>query len=502
MQVLRRTLGLGVGALLLAAPGLGQTVEAELSLDRREPRPIEFQYVAADGGLVTVANTERNSSRDLSVYKYDGAFNRQWQLPLYQANDRRQLEGLFVVGQEILVFYADYLAKENQVVEKVARYTLDGRALTTDEVVAVSNYETQLRGLFTFERSVDKARLVGIGQLNPPRSDRAYDRRPVTLTYLALQRGQSRIDTGSVTLPYVNEEFEWQQTSVGNSGTVWVVGRITPLGEGDRERQVYDYALVRIEPSRRSVQEIRLELQDKYITDMLLKVDRNDDVVAVGFYSEQRNGSFIGVFYARVAKDATTLTVTGYNRFANEFLANFLTARQIDRGRELTTLFLDKIVLRTDGGALVLAEEFYKTSQADRVGVGVGYGGFVNYTTFYHYDNVAAISVGPDGKVEWTSILRKNQVSDSPLELSYFPLVVSDQVLFFYRASERVGGSNVYLAGMDYEGRVGAPKPYFQNFANNDIFYRGSAEQISNSSAILVFYIARERAFRIAKIRY
>ena len=62
--------------LLIAFPANGQEVVSRLDLDRRDPVPQFLEYVAADGGLVTIGNQSRKSSRYLSINKYDEQFNK------------------------------------------------------------------------------------------------------------------------------------------------------------------------------------------------------------------------------------------------------------------------------------------------------------------------------------------------------------------------------------------------------------------------------------------
>lgn len=505
-----------VGVLLLSVGARGQEVVAQLSLDKREPRPLVFAYTQGDGGLVTIAHPSRKSSRVLSVIKYDGSFQRQWIKPLMEVSDRRTLEGLYVLGDEILVFYNEHFPRENLIRLYMNRYSLDGTKEESQAVVAESTNEKKAHALFHFTRSIDRTWLVAVGQLNPPNTDRQMDRRSVSLSYLVLRAGTPLVQQGQTDLPYVNEEFDWQETAIGQEGQFWVLGRIVPNGE-ERESQTYGYTILQIDPRKQTHREIKLDFADRNVTDLILKPDREDNLVVAGFYSDRRNDQLIGVLYARLTKESDTLVAATYTRFPNEFLANFLSKAQIERGREIKDLYLDHMVLRADGGALLISEEFYITTNTYNnpaqpypnynpyYGYSNAYGtpyGYYNVQRYYNYGDIAAVSISPTGRVEWTSVLQKFQVAPDKTQLSYFPFVVADRILFFYRGTDQGTGSNVFLAQMDYDGRVTTPRPFFQYFRNSDEFYCSQAEQISNCEAILLYYSTDSRQFTIAKLRY
>ena len=96
------------------------------------------------------------------------------------------------------------------------------------------------------------------------------------------------------------------------------------------------------------------------------------------------------------------------------------------RSAELYNYSLDELILRSDGGAVLVAEQFYV--QEERYNDNpFGYGGFGygyypynpysysryrnNYQTdyYYNYNDIIVVNIRPTGEIEWASRIPKKQ---------------------------------------------------------------------------------------------
>ena len=95
--------------LVLSSVGLNaQVITARLDFDRRDPRPDYVEYCGADGGIVTVGNMSRKSSRYQSVTKFDADFKKTWTKQVLQQNGRSSIDLLAALGEDIYVFISEY----------------------------------------------------------------------------------------------------------------------------------------------------------------------------------------------------------------------------------------------------------------------------------------------------------------------------------------------------------------------------------------------------------
>lgn len=182
--------------------------------------------------------------------------------------------------------------------------------------------------------------------------------------------------------------------------------------------------------SNEKIQMIPLTLDKYFINEIKMEIDyMNKNLVFAGFYSEMNSFSSAGVFYARMPFGESKIKIFSES-FKAKFLNEFNTERTVNRGTELINYFVDRIILRTDGGIILISESNYITESTN-------YNSYYQlYTTSYtyHYDNILLFSINPDGKIHWESIVRKNQVSedDAAFYSSYIYTLDVDRIHIIY----------------------------------------------------------------------
>jgi len=259
----------------------------------------------------------------------------------------------------------------------------------------------------------------------------------------------------------------------------------------------FTYLVFKFDLESNTLEEIELPFDSLFVTDLILKPDRYDDVLVGGFYSKKNGNQIGGILYAYIDMKNLAIIRHSHAELRAEFLAQYLSSRQIEKGRELADFYLDDLVLRSDGGFLLLAEQYYITSTSYRDVYGFWYS-----NDLFNYEDVAIISVSPEGEIEWAATVDKTQSSDVAAELSYLPLVGTSSLLIFYKTRLKGFGNNVYYQQVDYDGQVGTPRTFFPKFGNRDVFYRQFSEQIGNNEAIFVYYRAKGRIFSLAKVAF
>jgi hypothetical protein len=128
--------------------------------------------------------------------------------------------------------------------------------------------------------------------------------------------------------------------------------------------------------------------------------------------------------------------------------------------------FINKIILRKDGGFLLSAESVYTTSRGSTLNrwdylygspyrmpsdyfmwnspSGVypwGYNNMLNNgntLTRYYAENVLVLSFEPSGKMEWSNVVRKSQFDDNSDDMIGFGMMnTGDQLHFLYNIQEK-----------------------------------------------------------------
>ena len=275
-----------------------------------------------------------------------------------------------------------------------------------------------------------------------------------------------------ITLPFDDDNFSIEEYRVDNDGNVYMLGVVyedkTRFRRGGKP--TYQYTLLSYRDNGATFEEYKVDLGDKFITDLTYRVARNGDLVFSGFYSEKGTYSIRGTYFFRL--DPTTKTISNKNlkKFDFDFLTEYMSdskrnkakkaARKGDTKRiaELYQYALDELILRSDGGAVLIAEQYYVERQYDNryydpyyspYGFYGGrysfynryspyyynpYGGNYRDTYYHNYNDIIVVNIKPTGEIEWTARIPKQQVTtnDGGYFSSYALSIVRDKFFFVF----------------------------------------------------------------------
>jgi hypothetical protein len=171
--------------------------------------------------------------------------------------------------------------------------------------------------------------------------------------------------------------------------------------------------------------------------------------------------------------------------------------------------------MRTDGGAVLVAEQYYVYEQSyysywDRS---------TRFNYFYHYNDILIINIKPTGEVEWASRIPKRQetMNDGGYYSSYAMATVKDRFYFIYNDNPRNFDPQVQNGNrrnrFNYNGRYSVVSlsevridgsvrtmPLFTN-RDADVITRPKICRQSGSRNMLV-YGERGRNFRFANLAF
>jgi hypothetical protein len=177
----------------------------------------------------------------------------------------------------------------------------------------------------------------------------------------------------------------------------------------------------------------------------------NKKILITSFFSKQKRGNIDGLYYTLWDKQTGIELLNATTLFTEEFR---LDARGEGSAKTaFNEFYLKNLILRRDGGFMMIAESAYMSSRGNNFNRwdmmnsspffnsgfggmgGFGMGGFgmggmnmgfanqwspwgmntmgPNNVTRYFSDNIAIISFEPDGKMEWSNVIRKTQYDDN-----------------------------------------------------------------------------------------
>lgn len=149
----------------------------------------------------------------------------------------------------------------------------------------------------------------------------------------------------------------------------------------------------------------------------------NNRLTGVGLWGERNRSRANGTFYFSMNLQDKASQVIHYEDFDEKFLS-ILRQRSVEDGAKgISDSEVQQVVLRQDGGALMIAERNHEIQRGSAAGRGFFREG-MRMIVDYYYDDIFAISFSPEGIPQWKTALHKKQYSqdDEGTFSSYFLL--------------------------------------------------------------------------------
>lgn len=175
-----------------------------------------------------------------------------------------------------------------------------------------------------------------------------------------------------------------------------------------------------------------IDMQQHLTFDVYFEYDNlNQRLIAAGFYSEKDLSRANGFFYVNIDPRSPEDAATGFHKFDTETLSGLLGKRG-RRAKGLPEISVQEVVLRRDGGALLIGERnrMFERGGSSRT----YYDGINRFMVDYYFDDLLVASIHPDGDLHWTTILHKKQYSqdDNGIYSSYFLFKTPSSLRFLF----------------------------------------------------------------------
>jgi hypothetical protein len=186
----------------------------------------------------------------------------------------------------------------------------------------------------------------------------------------------------------------------------------------DDDKQIYEYSL---------------DTTDCRIDDIGMSVNQlNGTIQFAGFYTEKNAQRISGSFMQTFDVFAKRFTIQRFEPFDVGFLSKAGPGFFTGGVDEPVDLYVRKIISRSDGGCVVVAEKYYETRQSYTYYVQ----GFpqVSYRVVYNYEDIVVFSKKPDGSTELREVFKKKQsaMNEGIYYSSFFLMNTNDRLAFIY----------------------------------------------------------------------
>lgn len=264
------------------------------------------------------------------------------------------------------------------------------------------------------------------------------------------------IEKNKTTFSLSDDEIKYQikKTILGEDGNLYLLIYVEDTDKKLTDPARYFYKIVQINSTNGLSQDISLKSSEYILNALSLDFDKkNNQLVLGGFYSEESRKSIKGSLLVQVSIDSSLeIKNVGFDKFGTEFLTRLIGSKNAKKERELTSYKIKHLIIRSDGGAVLIAESTYETTQT-YVQYNINYPTQRNIT-YYHYDEIIVLSINPDGKKDWEQIIPKSQVSRDRQDLGSFILMrLSDKLSFVFNEDLNYN-ANILEYSIDNYGNI------------------------------------------------
>ncbi len=452
------------------------------SEEYQEPANTEIQKIIATegGGFYTLRLHQGGligGGKQKPIIEYYNSrmkLVRSKELDLDYKGKERHLKDVVMVGGRLWMlsfFYNEKHEKTYLFAQEVNKNSLN---LLKDIVKIGEQDETnrEKQDVFSLAQSRDSSKIVIFNRQPNSKDGQSFSLSVYDADFTELWAKEAK-------LPYGKKNFGVEDYQVDNKGNVYLMGIIYSEGVNRKERRgkaTYQYDIVAyLRDSTLDVQEYKITMKDKFITDLTFRVADDGEIVCAGFYSEKDAKGMKGSCFFKInprTKDMTSIST-------REFDFNFVTANLSERSKmqakaatekgdkerepELFDYSLDKLIMRSDGGVILIAEQYYVEERLlNNSPFGYSPYGYNAWSTpyysswydpygyrynrnnrradyYYNYNDIIVVNIQPDGEIASTTRIPKRQVSvnDGGTYSSYTMSIVADKLYFAYNENPK-----------------------------------------------------------------
>jgi hypothetical protein len=216
--------------------------------------------------------------------------------------------------------------------------------------------------------------------------------------------------------------------AISNKGDFFVV---TELNNRRNRLETHEYQVLHVRAVGERV--VTVPLPDFLTTDVQFTYDNlNNRLVGAGLYSDKNRERANGVFFVRILPNSSTPLIR-YEEFSDKVISILRRKDVADDNKGITDANIQQLVLRRDGGMLIIVERYHEIQRGTAASRGFWRDG-MRLVLDYYYDDLLLVAMNPEGDLHWTTVLHKKQYSqdDEATFSSYFLMQTPESVHFMF----------------------------------------------------------------------
>ena len=247
-----------------------------------------------------------------------------------------------------------------------------------------------------------------------------------------------KVISKEIEIPYPANILKYTDALVDNLGNAYILAsrENTSLSGMHKDRNIgRDFSLFIYNWEAETLQEKSLSLGSKWLYDVRVFINKNDNIQVAGYYSNMIDLIMAGTFSLELNRETGEVLNQGLNPFDRDFRTQFRPKSGNISETELGMFNLDYILPKQDGTSLLISEKnFTETSTTMNPATGM-------YTviTIYNYDEILISAIDPSSKIKYNLVIPKFQSSTSLYDkyTSFIAFSESEKTFIVYNDNDR-----------------------------------------------------------------
>ncbi len=366
-----------------------------------------------------------------------------------KAYDRKVTLEDIIYFQDQLVLFSSYRDSKTKM-NTLYMSTIDKKTLKTKDnakIVATIDYSGKSKfnaGTYTLSLSRKENKLLVTYQLPYKRKEQEKFGLAVIDENLTVKWDKQ------VTLPYPETKFYLEQVKVDDEGNVYTIGRLSGQTLDDKDFLKprakrggdFEYRIITFKDDGDIEDEFPVVLKGQFITDIQIAVNDDFDIICTGFYSDNGTSTIKGSYFLKLDGAKGEVVSENQTEISEAFIKDGMSEKQEKKfdkkkakgkDQEIREYKIDEIILKDDGSALMVAEQWY-VRVVTRTSPGANGTTTTTTTYYYHFNSLLVINFDKDGNEIWTEKIKKNQmtVNDGGYASSFVLTLKDDQMFFVF----------------------------------------------------------------------
>jgi len=410
---------------------------------------------------------DKGFSKEIDVYNEDME-HTQFSEFIFE---KKKTDIYTIIGQDTAFQMIYGFLEKDSLVLKLREYDKVVRLIDSTTLIKIHKKEIKRRFSYTISEDKSKILLTTVNNEN--------------LVRFILYNCRQKAITWHQLILFTDKNYrDFENIVLTNDGQI-----LLQIENNDSDTERIDFTL--LQPSNNSQFDFVIGMQGFSHHNVFYKYDNaNKNLVVSGNYSEKKGKEVKGLFfYKKKMGEILASDSPEFIEYNTSLGQELLQGRKRNRKHVYDDLEIKDIILRNDGGALIVSEitkDFSRRSPYNSTYSRNGSNSFSRrgWVDYYNED-IVVLNVNPEMTIDWTKVLYKKQFSqdDDAVFSSFYVMKTPSRLRFIYNDDIKKNSTvSEYL--MDPAGRIARNSLLSTQYQNMKLRFSDAIQLSANSILI------------------